>query len=139
MPINQVQTAVQAFLTANWTATPVAYQNDGFAPSSDGNGSLVPWVYVEIYGGLYEQRSVGAGSAAANLWIDQGQVWLHVFVGSGTGSQVAMSYGAQLAELFRGLFLAPNIQFGDIALGPSGGTTDGNDWSLSTSIDWMQG
>lgn len=139
MAIDQVQSAVQAFLTANWTSTPVAYPNDGFAPTSDGNGSLTPWLLVEVYGGLYEQRSIGAGSAAANLWTDSGQVWLHVFVGSGTGSQLALSYAAQLAELFRGLFLDPNIQFGDIALGASGGSTDGNDWSLSTSIDWLQG
>lgn len=139
MPLDQVQTAVHDFLAAHWTATPIAFQNDGYAPTSDGNGTLTPWLLVEVYGGLYEQRSIGAGSPAADLWMDSGQLWLHVFVGSGTGSQLAMSYGAQLAELFRGLELDPNITFGDISLGASGGSTDGNDWTLSTSVDWIQG
>src|ERR1700712_596441 len=116
MPIDQVQAAVQTFLAANWTVTPIAYENDGYEPTSDGNGTLTPWLYVEIFGGLYEQRSIGAGSATANLWTDSGTLWLHVFVGSNTGSLLAKQYGAQLAELFRGLQLSPNITFGDITI-----------------------
>jgi hypothetical protein len=139
MPIDQVQTAVQTYLTANWHSTDVAFENDSFEPRSDTNGTILPWMLVEIYGGLYEQRSMGAGSAAADFWSDSGTVWFHIIVGTGTGSLVAKQYAAALAELFRGLQVAPNIAFGDIAIGASGGTSDGNDWSLSVSVDWIQG
>lgn len=139
MPIDQVQTAVESFLTANWHTTDVAFENAGYEPRVDSSGTIFPWVFVEVYGGLYEQRSVGAGTAAADLWTDSGVIWLHIFVGVGQGSLLAKQYGAALAELFRGLTLTPNITFGDITLGGGGGSTDGNDWTLSTSIDWIQG
>lgn len=139
MPLDQVQTAVQSFLATEWTATDIAYENDGYQLKDDGNGALIPYVLIEVFGGLYEQRSIGAGSAVANLWTDTGTVWAHVFVGSGTGSLVAKGYGATLAELFRGLTLDPNISFGDITMGASGTRQDGNYWGLSISIDWEQG
>lgn len=139
MSIDQVQTAVESFLAASWSATDIAYENSGYMQRSDGNGTIIPWVLVELNGGIYEQRSIGAGSATANLWTDSGVLWLHVFVGSETGSLLAKQYGAQIAELFRGLTLDPNIAFGDITLAGSGGTLDGNNWSLSISIDWLQG
>lgn len=138
MPIDQVQSAVEAFIAANWTTTDVAYENTGYVPTSDSNGSVLPWVLIEVFGGLYDQRSIGAGSAAADYWQDCGTVWLHIFVGSGTGSLLAKQYAAAFAQLFRGLELDPNITFGDINLGASG-TSDGNDWTMSVSIAWEQG
>jgi uncharacterized protein DUF4128 len=139
MPLDQVQTAVQGFLTANWTLTDVAFENDGYEPQVAADGTIRPWLLVEVFGGLTEQRSIGAGSAAADLWTDSGVLWLHIFVASGTGSLLAKQYGAALAALFRGLQLDPDIAFGDIALAASGGSSNGNDWSLSASIDWIQG
>lgn len=138
MPVDQVHTAVQDFLTTHWASTAVAYENDGFQPQVDTDGTIEPWLLVEVYGGLYEQASIGAGTAQADLWTDTGVVWLHIFVGSGTGSLVAKQYAAALAELFRGLELDTNIRFGDISIGSGGGTSNGNDWTLSTSVDWVQ-
>lgn len=139
MPLDQVQTAVETYLGVHWTSTPVAFENSSYVPTSDGNGTLSPYVLMELNGGLYEQRSVGAGTATADLWMDSGTMFLHVFVGSGTGSLLAKQYAAALAELFRGLTLSPNIAFGDISMSASGGSQDGNDWTLSLSIDWIQG
>jgi hypothetical protein len=138
VPIDQVQQAVEAYLAANWTTTDIAYENDGYVPHTGTDGTIAPWILVELYGGLYEQRSLGAGSAHANFWVDSGTLWLHVFVGSETGSLTAKQYASQLAELFRGLELPSGIQFGDISIAPSGGTEDGNNWSLSVSVDWVQ-
>lgn len=139
MPLDQVQTAVETFLAANWTTTPVAFENDGFQPPTNGNGDVLPWILVETNGGLFEQRTIGAGSASTDFWSDNGTLWVHIFVGSGTGSLVAKQYGSALAALFQGLTLSPNIQFGDISMAASGGSIDGNNWSLSLSIDWLQG
>jgi Bacteriophage related domain of unknown function len=139
MPIDQVHQAVGTFLGANWSATDVAFENDGYVPHTDTDGSIAAWVLVELYGGLYEQVSIGAGSAHGNFWTDSGTLWLHIFVASETGSLVAKQHAAALAELFRGLELEPNIEFGDISIAPSGGSEDGNNWSLSISIDWAQG
>jgi Bacteriophage related domain of unknown function len=139
MSLDQVQTAVEAYIAAHWTATAIAYENTGYVPTSDGNGTLTPWLLVEVQGGLTEQRSLGTGDARSNLWIESGTLWAHVFVGSETGSLLAKQLGAQFAELFRGLELDPLIAFGDMTLAGSGGTEDGNNWSLSVSIDWMQG
>lgn len=139
MPLDQVQTAVEAFMRASWTATDLAFENDGFVGNTDANDNQIPFVLIEVFGGLYEQRSIGAGSAQADYWQDSGTVWAHVFIASGIGSLPAKQFGSQLAELFRGLTLDPNISFGDIAMAASGGSQDGNDWSLSISIDWIQG
>lgn len=139
MPIDQVQTAIEGFLATHWTQTDLAYENDGYLSRTDGNGSLIPFVLVEVQGALYEQRSIGAGTPVADLWMDRGVLWLHVLVGSNTGSQTAKTYAASLAELFRGLELDPAIAFGDITIAASGGVVDGNDWAISVSIDWQQG
>jgi hypothetical protein len=139
MAIDQVHTAVETYLRAQWTATPLAFENEGYVPTTDTDGTITPWVLIEIQGGLFEQVSIGAGSAHANYWVESGTVWVHVFVGSGIGSLYAKQLGAQIAELFRGLELDPNIDFGDINIAASGGTVDGNNWSLSISIDWTQG
>lgn len=139
MPIDQVQTAVEGFLAASWTQTDLAYENDGYVSRSDGNGSLMPFVLVEVQGALYEQRSIGAGQPSANLWTESGTLWLHILVGSGTGSGTAKRYASALAALFQGLLLDPNIAFGDMTIAASGGTTNGNDWTLSVAIDWTQG
>src|SRR5690348_10060801 len=102
MPLLDVRSAVRGFLAANWLVTPVAFENEDYEPTTDPNGARQPWVYVEIMGGLYEQLSIGAGSAKANLWQAKGQVWLHVFVPSGSGADAAAGYADALAELFRG-------------------------------------
>jgi hypothetical protein len=139
MPLDQVQTAVETFLTANWSTTPIAFENDGFQPPTNGNGDVLPWLLVELNGGLYEQRTLGTGNATTDFWSDSGTVWIHIFVASGSGSLIAKQYGSALASLFQGRTLSPNIQFGDITMAASGGTQDGNDWGLSLSIDWLQG
>jgi hypothetical protein len=134
----QVRTAVKAFLGANWTTPPVVYENEGFEQSSDGDGLLNPYVFVEVMGGLMEQRSIGAGTARSNLWDAQGQVWLHVFVATGSGADQAATWADAIADLFRGLELSPNIEFQDIHIAAGGGSADGTAWRLSVSVDWTQ-
>jgi Bacteriophage related domain of unknown function len=139
MSIRDVRTAVRSFLTVNWQDTVIAYENEDYEPATDVDGELVPWLFVEVMGGLYEQVSIGAGSATANYWSASGQLWLHVFVASGSGADIASEHADDLAELFRGAELDPNISFGDISIASGAGESDGNNWRLSLSIEWTQG
>jgi hypothetical protein len=139
MSSDAVYSAIRAYLEPAWTATPLAWENENFEMPVDGVGNRLPWVAVEITGNLYSQASIGAGSASANLWREEGLLWLHVFVPSGSGSLVARQYARQLADLFRGLSLsAGTLRFRDASIGRGQpGNEDGTVWGLSVSIDWQ--
>lgn len=139
MGIRDVRAAIKGFLTVNWADTVIAYENEDYEQETDANGELVPWLFVEVFGGIYQQISIGAGNAHDNYWSASGQVMLHVFVASGSGTDTASEYADELAELFRGLELDPNITFGDISIGGAGGESDGNNWRITLSIEWTQG
>ncbi|MDR3474434.1 MAG: phage tail terminator-like protein [Devosia sp.] len=140
MSTDAVYSAVQAFLTDNWTATPLVFENGSGEPPIAPDGSLIPWVEVEVAGNAYSQISIGAGSPADNRWREEGQVWFHVFVKTGAGSLLARQLATALTGLFRGAQLDPDIEFGDMSVGlGEPGDDDGNYWRLSVSIDWFRG
>lgn len=132
--------AICGFLVANWTATPLEFENINFVPPVDADGVMTPWVSVEIAGNSYAQASIGAEIPSDNLWREEGQLWLHVFVPAGTGSLLARQYARQLVDLFKGLDLDPDIEFRDASVGlGEPGDENGIAWRLSTSIDWIRG
>lgn len=133
-----VYSAVRTYLEANWTTTPLRWENETFTIPVDADGVPQPWVDVEITGTEYDQASLGAGTVASNLWREDGMLWLHVMVPSGSGSGVARTHAANLAALFRGLDLDPDIVFRTMSIGlGSPGDDDGNWWRLSLSIEWQ--
>lgn len=139
MPMLQVRQAVEAFLREVWQPTVLSFENDSFQQQNDDAGLLIPYVYVEVTGGVYEQRTLGASTPRENYWTTRGQLWLHIVVATGTGYQLAAQWADDLAELFRALELEPGIQFQDIVVASGGGASDGSDFVLSVSIDWEQG
>jgi hypothetical protein len=135
MSSDVVYSAIKNFLTAIWTAVPLVFENENYDLPDDPS----PYVYVEISGNLYAQQSIGATSSVSNLWREQGLLWIHVFVPSGTGSLLARQYAKQIADLFRGKeLLSGKLIFRDISIG-MGQTADedGNYWRLSVSIEWQ--
>jgi hypothetical protein len=135
-----VYAAIQARLASDWTATPVAYENDVFrvpAPPS-------PWLLVEITGLMTEQVSIGAGSRNANRWREDGQLWLHLFVPVSTGSLTARALLRQAVDLFRGTdlgaitFMSAHVGVGESAQPDQRGVRDGMWWRLSAAIDWQR-
>ena len=140
MSSDALHAAIRAHLEANWTSTPLAWENEAFEPPTDGLGNPTPWVMVEIGGDLYAQASIGAGSAAANLWREEGLVWFHVFVAAGTGSALARQHARALVDLFRGLTLAGGaIRFRDASIGRGEpGDEDGKFWRISASVEWQR-
>lgn len=129
-----VYSAIKTFLDANWTTTSLVYENTA-TPLPDTPASFVE---VEITGNSYAQASIGSGTISGNLWRENGLLWLHVMVPSGTGSLTARTYAETLIKLLRGQEIVTGLTFGEASVGlgdPS--TENGNYWRLSISVEWQ--
>lgn len=123
---------VHDYLVANWTTTAIAFENEPH-PLPD---TPEHWVFVEIYGDLFAQMSIGAGSRDTNLWRETGQVLLNVMAPRETGSRLARLYANQLADLLRGKDIGV-VRFLDASIGAGqAGEGDGNYWRMTATIDW---
>lgn len=135
MASDTVFTAVKTYLTANFSACPLTWENDAYQPASP----PAPWMLIQFEGDLFEQITIGAGTPAANLWREQGAVLAHGFVPSGTGSLLARQNLVAMATLLRGLELTPAIRFRAMSIGDYGaGSEDGNYWGLSLRADFIR-
>jgi Bacteriophage related domain of unknown function len=136
MASDVVSGAVEDYLLANWTATPLSLENDEFKEPDP----PAPWVMMEITGTLYAQESIGAFPQSANRWDEEGLIWLHVFVPSGTGGRDCRRFAKQLADLFRGTtLLSGALEFRDSRIGEGRVANDnGNFFCISVSIDWRR-
>ncbi len=138
MATDSVFEAVQDHLSSNWDTTPIQWENEPEIAKADASGAPIPWIMVEMTGTLYGQQSIGASRQADNRWDEEGQIFLHVFVPSGTGGKTARLYSKQLADLFRGQLLASDrLEFLDAQIGMGeSGDDDGAWFRISTSIDY---
>ena len=128
-------TAIRAYLEANWTATPMAWENEGFTKPSP----PAPFVLVQITGDIWDQASIGAGDRASNRWEEAGELLLDVIVPTGTGSLTARTHATDLANLFRGLQLG-DIEFRDISIGLGFAADDRGPWFLlPMRVAWIKG
>jgi hypothetical protein len=129
-------TAIRAHLEAEWTTTPLAWDNETFSPQDN-----TPFVMVQITGDLWDQHSIGAGDRLENRWEETGELLLSVIVPTGTGSLLARQHAEALANIFRGLNLdESNIEFRDISIGLGVAAEDrGPWWLLPIRINWTRG
>lgn len=139
----EVYDAIRTYLLSAWTSTPIAFENENV----DQNGNEVPpnpahpWVDVEMTGTLYGQQSIGASVQADNRWDEEGVLFLHVLVESGSGSRTARQHAKALADLFRGKndLLAGNLEFLDAFLGSGRpGRREGNWFEIPVAIEWRR-
>lgn len=94
--------AIEKRLTDNWTTTAVVLDNNSGPnpwPPVDGNGELVPWVFVEMDD--IKAEIIGFGSPTNNSILDSGLVKFHVLVPKGEGLDRARQYAVQIGEIFR--------------------------------------
>lgn len=95
--------AVQAIrdrLVANWTTTPISFQNEPFEPPVDPNsGNPAPWVALEVIGNESELRA--AGTPGDHVWIYRGHILAHVYVPVNDGIALAQQYAVTIGEIFR--------------------------------------
>lgn len=118
--------------TGAWQLAPIRYPNDPFE-IPDG-----PWVDFEIAGQLFGQQSIGAETQAANRWDEEGQIYLHVIVPTGSGSTRVRGAAWTLASLFRGkTLLSGQLEFLDASIGLGDpGNEEGNSYRVTVSVDW---
>lgn len=101
--------AMRARFVANWTETPIAFQNetpqdiDGNAitpwPPQNGEGQPLPWVYFEV---LTTQSDIrGAGMPGNNIWLTRGYIYAHVFTQEGYGYSESLRLAEMAGEIFR--------------------------------------
>lgn len=127
-------TVIHDHLVDNWSAIPLAFENDGYEKPSDPDY----FVYVEVVGDFFDQASIGAEPQTDNLWREEGVLYLHVMTPRGAGSLQARTYGKQLANLFRGQEIN-GVVFRAISLGGGGAPDeDGNYWPFTVTIDWQR-
>jgi len=149
MASDVVYTAIRQYLDGvnatppAWSVTPIQYENEKPVRTDDGNNppTATPWLMIEMTGTLYSQESIGANTQAQNRWDEEGQLFGHVFVPSGTGGVTARQLAKQFADLFRGTRLLPDqsLEFMDASIGIGAiGEDTGNWFRISVDIRWRR-
>lgn len=122
---------IEDFLRSQWTDTPLVFENEDFDLANEPEAL----VFVEIFGDLMDQASIGAETQAANRWRENGQLNLHVLVPRGGGTRQARQLSRQLYDLFRGQEIGA-IRFGTASIGAGEpGEMDGNYYRMTVTID----
>lgn len=126
--------AVRARIEAGGLGVPIAWPNEPIAEPDPVADPPPAWIVVEMSGALTSQIEIGA--PGSNTFQEDGMIWGHVMVPTGTGSLAARQLAKRFANLFRG------ASFGDvtctdasIGMGEAGDET-GNWWRLSVSVDY---
>lgn len=138
------EAAIRARLVANWTTTPITYQNEQPSPPwppVDANGVLLPWVNLEIE--CTGAPIIGGGVPGNHVYRYEGTIMAHAFVPVGTGDALAKQYALSIGEIFR------RKTFYDATPGycvrtedpaPLGGTSksdDGNWFGVTMAVDFV--
>jgi hypothetical protein len=125
-------TALEDYLRAEWTATPIVFENET-SPIADDPAAFV---FVEIFGDYLAQETFGA--PGENLWREEGEIRAHVLVPNGTGTRVARGYASDLADFFKEVEVS-GIHFRQMSIGAGEpGRDDGNYYRMTLSIDWSR-
>lgn len=92
--------AIEARLTANWTVTPIAFENAASDPVVyDGDSVPQPWVFCEIE---TDQAGIrGVGRPGSHVVLETGAVRVTVFVPVGTERATAQQHAEAIGEIFR--------------------------------------
>lgn len=135
MATDTVYLPVRQFLEANWTLTPLVFDNEDGTAAKSGNAY---WVYVEIVGDAIEQKSIGTGDPARDRWDEDGVLALTIMCPENDGTETARRYARQIVDLFRGLRLDnDSIEFGSASVGRWAGKSDEGRWyGFPVEIEW---
>lgn len=103
--------------------------DDDFQTPTDSAGNPIPWIDMALSGVLYGQQSIGASDQADNRWDETGNLWLSVYVKTGTGGSRARQLAKLLADIFRGLtLLSGSLEFMDAFIGRGGPAEEEGNW-----------
>lgn len=133
--------AIRSRLEANWTATPITFQNENQDPPSGD-----AWINLEVVG--TGSGIMTTGKAGDRAWAYDGLIHAHVFVPFGWGAAPAFEHAVALGEIFRAAkfydetaghcvrTLSPMVD------GGGSGDDDGNWFRVTMSIEftyWHRG
>lgn len=125
-------TPIHDYLVAQWSATDIVFENEAWPDPA----TAAAFVFVEIYGDLFDQASLGAESIAGNLWRESGLLLAHVLVPANTGTLPARTHARALADLFRGQSIGA-IRFRRPSIGASDpGERDGAYFRMTMTIEF---
>lgn len=125
--------AIEDHLRSVWNASPLVFENETATPPAGD----ARWVFVEVYGTVFDQASIGAETREGNLWREEGMLWLHVMMPVWSGTRQGRRDAYALANLFTGRDIGGLI-FGSAAIGAGEKVeTDGNYARMSVSIEWQ--
>jgi hypothetical protein len=127
---------IKQYLNAEWTTTPIVYQNPRHnIPSGDPAAFLV----VQVRGIFEDQASIGAETRLANLWREEGELYLNVYVPSGSGDDTAAQHCETLMGLFKGQEIGGIIfRGGTIGEDEDAPDIEGNYYSMTATIFWYR-
>lgn len=129
----EVYAAFHDRLVAQWSTTPLVFENEAYETAN----TPTAFVYVEVFGDDLNQESVGA--PGANMWLETGLTYLHVMVPSGTGTTLARTYARQLTNLFREQAVAAGLFMPEMSIGAGDPGRDfPNYWAMTVSIHWYR-
>jgi hypothetical protein len=143
MASGAVSAAIEDYLNAHWTTTPLLFENKSEAedgtqlPASD----PIPFVEVSFTGRTYEQVSLGASEQRDNRWDEEGILFLDVLVKINSGSHAARTYAKSLCDIFRGVtLLSGTLEFRSASIGEGAKSNkyNGNYFSIPVDIDWRR-
>jgi hypothetical protein len=130
----EVYDAIRAKLTADYSATPLRFENEDAQQPQVGSGA---WCLCEFASTTYRQESIGAGAQRLNRFDEEGSFFINVMVPLGSGVREAFGYAYILADLFRGLTLMGGaLEFEDVMVGYGGPDDNGNWYGVTVSIGW---
>lgn len=133
--------AIKQRLIDNWTATPIAFLNEGDPVQGDIDERPAPWVLCEIVGTDSELR--GVGTPGSHVWRYFGLVRMHVYVPAGSGAEIGLQHAVALGEIFRAATfynataghevrtLSPSID------GPDSGSDDGKWFRVTATVEFQ--
>lgn len=126
--------AIQQLLRDVWNVSPLVFENE--APTSPTDGE--PFVLVEIFGRLFDMASIGADTPEANLWREEGVLWLHVMMPAWSGTSTGRQHAWQLAKIFLKQPI-PGMEFSAAQVGMGEAVeTDGSYARMTVSLDWQR-
>lgn len=121
---------IEQRLAANWSTTPILYENMNIEQISTNGQQPESFVYCEIV--PYSNQQISLGGEGERLYRTEGFLYLHVFTPMGRGAGLADTYMDTLAAIFRGKEFSGVVCYDVTQFGESGkGDDDGRYWRTS--------
>ncbi len=142
MASDVVYSAVRDYLDANWTSTPIKWENETFeAPAITAYPDPpAAFLVVEMAGDSYRQASIGSGAPSAERWVETGAILIYSLVQAGSSSLVARQNATSIADMLRGIILPGTIRIENMSIGDGGpGDEDGSWWQILLRVNWLRG